>query len=148
MGTYLPVLWIWIGSDPHHFAGSGSVSIPKKMKKLIGILFPENITMMFKIVKIMTYFTLLIKKKHCQLTMLLLKGKKSMISNMCKTWGRIRIRIGIFLCRSGFGSRFGLTSTWKFRSWSASKQCRSTTPVPTWSVNKWYEYISSHGTGC
>jgi hypothetical protein len=47
-------------------------------KEKVGKLyvFPENFEMLSKILKIRTPLTLMRKKEHCKLTMLLLKGKK------------------------------------------------------------------------
>jgi hypothetical protein len=108
------VLWIWIGSDLHHFDGSGSDRHPghadpdpadpdryqfqayEKVDK--GNFFPQNFNIPVlskKILKIMTHLTLMRKIKQCKAVTK--KNKKFLFFNMCKTWGRIRTRIGIVL---------------------------------------------------
>ncbi len=85
--------WIQIGSDPHHLAGSGLVSIPSIC---IFYFFHEYFNMWSKILKFMTHLPLMSKEKLCKLAFLWIKVKKCcLFSNMCETG--VGMWIGIVL---------------------------------------------------
>jgi hypothetical protein len=97
-----------LGSDPHHFAGfvsrsgsasskgcqSGSVSIPSTC---IFLFFSEKFQYAVKntVLKIVTHLPLIRKEKHCEIGIALNKKKFALLSKMCKTLGRIHMRISI-----------------------------------------------------
>ncbi len=96
------VLWIPIGSDPHHFSGSGSGSASRACRSGSGLVprtcmfdfLPENFNMLSKILNNMTPLPLLRKEKHCELALLwtnVIFFAYLCTCNKCKTWGRIRI---------------------------------------------------------
>jgi hypothetical protein len=64
------VLWIRIGSDPHHFAGPDRYQFQSNEKVDKLYFFPENFKMLPKILTILTPVTLMRKIKHYKLTML------------------------------------------------------------------------------
>ncbi len=134
---YAAVLWIRIriGSDPHHFAESGSgsasricqtgsgrsgsVSVPSTY---VYYFFHENFNMLSEILKIITHLQLMRKEKNCKLALLWIKVKKlPLCFPTCVTYG-----VG-FACGSAL-------FWWQYGSRSASKQCQTTTCI------KWYRY--------
>jgi hypothetical protein len=85
----IPVLWIRILSDRHHFVGSGSISTKCNSR---------NFNTLFKMMKIMTPMTLMRMTKHCKLALISIKVKKDYgFPISVKLGGRIRIWIWIVI---------------------------------------------------
>ncbi len=104
--TCIPVLWIRI--RPIRI-GTGTVSI---LCRCIFYFFHENLSMLYKINKIMTHWPLRNEKRKTLQTGIAVnrsKKKFASFSNMCKTWQDPYVESG-----SGSGSR--LASNWKVGS--------------------------------
>jgi hypothetical protein len=119
------MLWIriWVGSDPHNFAGS--VSIPSTY---IVYFLHDIVNILSNIHKTMTHLPLMRKEKHSKLALLRIKVK---FSNMCKTLGKIPRWIGIVLMPIRIRIYSRTASTCKVGSGSSSKRCRS--------IQHWYQ---------
>jgi hypothetical protein len=67
----VPVLWIRIWSDPHHFTGFGSacnsdrIRISINSKHMSFLLFSWNFNMLSKLLTILIHLLLMRKEKHC-----------------------------------------------------------------------------------
>jgi hypothetical protein len=65
-----PVLWIRIGSDPHHFAGSIGIDIGIQAYRSGSGKRDFNMLKKYTLLSIMTHLPLIRKEKHCKLPLL------------------------------------------------------------------------------